>query len=57
MIRFEPVPEPPDFDARARRPGGAWLAEHPDAARPRDLWSPFKPALADGFRQRRECDG
>jgi hypothetical protein len=51
MIRFERVPEPADFDRRARQPGLAWLAAHPDAKRPKDLWSPFKPQLADGFRQ------
>jgi hypothetical protein len=49
MIRFEPVPEPPEFDAKARQPGKIWLATHPGTKRPRDLWSPFKAALADGF--------
>ena len=28
-----------------------WQAAHPGSTRPRDLWSPFRPALADGFRQ------
>jgi hypothetical protein len=51
MIRFERVPEPYDFDRLARTPGLAWLAAHPDAKRPKDYWSPFKPQLADGFRQ------
>jgi hypothetical protein len=51
MIRFERVPEPEDFDRLARQPGLAWLAAHPDATRPRDYWSRFKPQLADGFRQ------
>lgn len=51
MIGFEPVPEPAAFDAEARQPGQAWLEEHPDAARPKDFWSPFKPQLADGFRK------
>ncbi|MBN2495254.1 MAG: hypothetical protein JXR96_11725 [Deltaproteobacteria bacterium] len=51
MMRFEPVLEPPDFDARARRPGKQWLESHPDKKRPRDLWTPFKPALASGFGQ------
>lgn len=50
MIRFEPVPEPPEFDAQARQPGQKWVAAHPHADRPRDLWSPFKAALAEGFR-------
>ncbi len=50
MIRFDPVAEPPDFEHKARRPGLAWLAANPLAQRPRDLWSRFKPALAEGFR-------
>ena len=50
MIHFEPVPEPPEFHRQAKEPGNAWLASDPDAERPRDYWTPFKPALADGFR-------
>ncbi len=50
MIRFERVPEPADFDRRARMPGNQWLADHPDGTRPKDFWSPFKGTLADGFR-------
>lgn len=50
MIRFEPVPEPEDFQERARTPGTAWLTAHPEAKRPRDYWTPFKGALASGFR-------
>ncbi|MCC6366018.1 MAG: hypothetical protein IT165_21080 [Bryobacterales bacterium] len=42
--------EPAVFDARCRKPGQAWLAQHPEAKRPKDYWSPFKPNLADGFR-------
>ena len=49
MIHFEPIPEPADFHDRARTPGTAWLAAHPDAKRPRDYWTPFKGALASGF--------
>jgi hypothetical protein len=52
VIPVPRVPEPPDFDARARRPGNAWLAENPRAERPRDYWSPFRAALADGFANR-----
>lgn len=52
MIRVERVPKPEDFDEKARRPGLAWLQENPEAKRPRDLWSPFKSALADGFGMR-----
>ena len=50
MIRFERVPEPAEFDRRARVPGNAWLDEHPGATRPKDYWTPFKGALADGFQ-------
>ncbi len=50
MIGFEPVPEPVDFQDRGRAPGTAWLAAHPDARRPRDYWTPFRGALASGFR-------
>jgi len=50
MIGFERVPEPADFDRRARRPGNKWLANHPVERRPKDYWTPFKGILADGFR-------
>lgn len=50
MIRFEPVDEPADFQEKARAPGAAWLAANPDAKRPKDYWTPFKGALARGFR-------
>ena len=50
MIRFERVPEPADFDPRARAPGNAWLEANPDKTRPKDFWTPFKGALAEGFR-------
>ena len=50
MIHFDRVPEPPDFDERARLPGNAWLAAHPGNERPRDYWTPFKTTLAEGFR-------
>jgi hypothetical protein len=50
MIRFNPPPEPPEFDQKGRRCGNAWLAKNPDTKkRPRDYWSPFKSHLADGF--------
>lgn len=50
MIRCEPVPGPADFRSKAQEPGNAWLAANPDAKRPKDYWTPFKPALAQGFR-------
>lgn len=50
MIRFVAPPEPAGFDQRCRRAGNKWLREHPDASRPHDYWSPFRPDLATGFR-------
>lgn len=52
MIRCAKVPEPDGFDADVRRPGQAWLAEHPTASRPRRLWHPYLPHLAEGFSHR-----
>ena len=49
MIHFERVPEPADFDQRARVPGNQWLAAHPGDKRPKNFWTPFEPALAQGF--------
>lgn len=50
MIHFDPVDEPAQFAERAEKPGKAWLEEHP-TGRPKDLWSPFKSLLAQGFGQ------
>lgn len=47
-----PIPEPDKFDERCRKPGDVWLKANPVAERPRDLWSPFRHALADGFDDR-----
>lgn len=52
MIPVAPVPEPADFDERARRPGEAWRARNTEAPRLRDYWSPFRAALAEGFANR-----
>ena len=52
MIRVPPVAEPSHFDAQARQPGRKWLQENPHSERPRDLWSPFRPELAEGFKNR-----
>ncbi len=49
MIRVRPVPEPGNFQAKCGNPGRRWLKGHPGACRPKDYWSPFKTALADGF--------
>jgi hypothetical protein len=45
-------PEPEDFDVACRRPGRKWLAEHPDAERPKDFWSSHREALALAFEDR-----
>ncbi len=52
MIPVTPVAEPEDFDAHARKPGNAWLAEHPGVSRPRDFWSRFRVCLAEAFHDR-----
>jgi hypothetical protein len=49
-MRFEPIPEPSEFDQKCRKKGNAWLAKNPDKKRPRDYWSPFKADLANGFK-------
>lgn len=50
MIHFERPQEPPEFEARCRQRGNQWLAKHPNAVRPKDYWTEFKPQLADGFQ-------
>lgn len=47
-----PIDEPGNFDKECRQKGKQWLAANPDANRPRDLWTPFRPLLADGFVDR-----
>lgn len=46
-------PEPPDFDAKCRQKGLAWLQKNPKGTRkqkrPKDCWSPFRTALLDRF--------
>lgn len=51
MIPTPQVPEPADFDYRARQPGLAWLREHSEAKRPKDYWSPFRSVLQEGQAQ------
>lgn len=45
--------EPAGFDAQCRKKGQAWLLKYPKATRkakrPKDFWSPFRPALAGAF--------
>lgn len=48
MIPTPRVPEPEDFNQRARQPGLAWLRDHPQANRPRDYWSPYRRDLQEG---------
>ena len=47
-----PIPEPAGFDQKCRKAGNDWLSKNPNCKRPRDFWSPFRPALADGFSNR-----
>jgi len=51
MIPVERVQEPTDFDVSARQKGITWLSENPNKP-PKDLWSPFRPALAEAFKYR-----
>jgi hypothetical protein len=50
-MRWELVAKPPGFEERAEQAGAAWAAANPNAKRPKDYWSAFRPVLADGFRQ------
>ena len=52
VIRVAPVPEPSEFNERARQRGKAWLEENAGASRPRDYWLPFREILADGCQHR-----
>lgn len=49
MIPVAKVPKPRGFDAKAKLPGNAWLAEHPQAQRPPALWAPYTAHLSEGF--------
>ena len=48
MIPVAKVPRPSGY-AKVKAGGDAWLAANPSAKRPKDLWSPFLPELAEGF--------
>lgn len=48
MIPVAKVPKPPGYD-KIKTGGDAWLKANPAAKRPKDLWSPFLPELAEGF--------
>jgi hypothetical protein len=47
-----PIPEPDGFDEQCRQKGSTWLQNNPDCKRPKDFWSPFRHALAEGFSHR-----
>jgi len=47
-----PIPEPNGFNDKCRQAGTDWLTANPNCKRPRDFWSPFRHALADGFSNR-----
>ncbi|MCQ6257502.1 hypothetical protein [Pseudomonas sp. Q11] len=47
-----PIDEPEDFNKKCREKGAEWLVANPDKTRPTDLWSVFKPDLAQGFSDR-----
>lgn len=52
MKRFPRVAAPPDWATRGLAAGIAWLAQdplHPHRKRPKDLWSQYRPQLAEGF--------
>ena len=51
MIGVAPVPEPPDFDARVRTPGRAWLEKGSTAKLP-SYWRRAARPLRDGFHGR-----
>ena len=57
MIEIDPtrLAEPETFDKKCRQAGTSWLEAHPKTGRkknkrPKDFWTPFKPQLAEAFR-------
>ena len=48
MIPVAKVAKPAGYD-KIKAGGDAWLKANPAARRPKDLWSPFLPELAEGF--------
>jgi hypothetical protein len=49
VIHFARPSEPAGFDEHVRQRGARWLAAHQGAARPKDLWSPYRADLALAF--------
>ncbi len=52
MIPVKSVRKPRTFEAKAGKPGRAWLKANPSSTRPRDYWTPFLPDLSAGFSGR-----
>lgn len=52
MIPVTKVKEPTGFDAKVRTTGKLWLNANPKTKRPKALWEPFIPDLANGFANR-----
>jgi hypothetical protein len=48
VIPVAKVAKPAGYD-KIKAGGDAWLKANPAARRPKDLWSPFLPELAEGF--------
>lgn len=48
MIPVAKVAGPAGYD-KVKKRGDAWLKKHGRAKRPKDLWSPYLPHLAEGF--------
>jgi hypothetical protein len=51
MRGFSRVPVPHGWENDGLKAGTDWLREHPQADRPRDLWSRYRPYLAAGFAE------
>ena len=49
MIPFRRVAEPAGFAAKVSKPGNKWLQLNPNAKRPKAFWTPYTPALSEGF--------
>jgi hypothetical protein len=49
MIPVPKVRKPRGFDTTVKTPGAAWLEAHPNARRPKDLWTAYRHVLETGF--------
>jgi hypothetical protein len=50
LIGVRRVRKPKGFDLKVKKVGNDWLDAHPEARRPKDLWSPYRSKLEEGFR-------